>query len=704
MRHPATTGAIVMKRLAIAVTLFMAISSHAIAGDCRLDSSTCVDTSASKTISGVVVTLADVGGCWEYQDSYTCIKPDSIDYCSPLSAAGCGQTGSTCSNTAFNGTCNTYTKTYRCGSNQGSPTNTVRLDNTYTLVTDAANASQCSTYSQNSRCRLAAHTCVDSTPCKADSSGATICLAGVTPPTGGLNSAATCWRYQDDYSCIAENHVDYCAAIKATQGCTLVTSTCDSTAFDGSCNQYTRKYQCTNVTTSTATPSVVELNTSYTITSNTLDTSQCTSYSQSANCFHAATTCADSTPCKTINGLQVCLNTVSPLPVGAQSSGDSCWTRSESYTCSGTSLTSDCQELIDRGCTQVSSQCVDQLTSGACDMSERTYSCQTSPPTQTQQTVCDQSAFCQSGSGCFNTSNPPDQDFGKAMAAMEAAREAGVYGQDLRLFTGVGEQCRKKLFGLVNCCKKGGSEAAKSNNLLMSVAIQGALAGGKAAINAGSKYMFDFMYPQYTSYIEAGTQAMISSEVLFTPTSFEPSFSFYGLTFSTGTVSSGLLGGPIYSLGSLGSFNLYFDPYSLAAAVAMQLLSELLSCEQSEQLLAMHRDANLCFHVGSFCSERIPILHTCIEQTESYCCFNSRLARIINEQGRGQIGKSWGTGKNPDCSGFTPEQFEQLDFSRIDMSEFIQEITASVRLPNVSSMGDNIKSSVQQRVNNYYNQ
>lgn len=289
------------------------------------------------------------------------------------------------------------------------------------------------------------------------------------------------------------------------------------------------------------------------------------------------------------------------------------------------------------------------------------------------------------------------------MASMEAAREAGVYGADQRLFKGVGEQCRKKLFGLVNCCKKGGGGAARSNNVLMSATIQGAFAGGQLAVNAGSKYMFDFMYPQYTSYIEAGAQAMISSEVLFTPTNFQPSFSFYGLTFSTGTVTSGLLGGPIYSLGSLGSFNFYFDPYSLAAAVALQLLSELLSCEQSEQLLAMHRDANLCVHVGSFCSARIPILRTCIEQTESYCCFNSRLARIINEQGRGQIGKGWGSAESTDCSGFTTSEFEQLDFSRIDMSEFIQEIASSVRVPSASSMGQNVQSTVQQRVNSYYN-
>ncbi|MEF8731244.1 MAG: conjugal transfer protein TraN [Candidatus Accumulibacter meliphilus] len=560
----------------------------------------------------------------------------------------------------------------------------------------------CSSYAQNARCRLAAHTCVDSTPCRRDASGATVCLAGVTPPEGGLNSTASCWRYQDDYSCIADDPLDYCAAIKATEGCTLVTSTCDSTAFDGSCNQYTRQYQCTNVTAATNPPTVVPLDTSYTITSNTLDTSGCTSLSESSNCVHAAHTCTDNTPCKTINGLQVCLDSVSPLPEGAQRAGDSCWAWSEDYTCAATALSDDCQELIDRGCTQVGSDCVDRLPSGACDLNERTYSCQTSPAVQTQRTVCDQAAFCQGG-GCFDTSHPADQDFGKVLATLEAAREAGVYGGDQRLFTGVTEQCRKKLFGLVNCCKKGGGGAAKSNNALMSAAIQGAYAGGQLAVNAGSKYVFDFMYPQYAGYLEAGAKAMISSEVLFTPTNFQPSFSFYGLTLSTGTMTSGLLGGPIFSIGQLGSFNFYFDPYSLAVAVALELLSDLLSCDQTEQLLAMHRDANLCVAVGSFCSARVPIIRTCIEQTQSYCCFNSRLARLINEQGRGQIGKSWGSGRHPDCSGFTPAEFERLDFSQIDLGEFIAEVTASVRVPTASSIGQNVRGTVEQRVNSYYN-
>ena len=67
------------------------------------------------------------------------------------------------------------------------------------------------------------------------------------------------------------------------------------------------------------------------------------------------------------------------------------------------------------------------------------------------------------------------------------------------------------------------------------------------------------------------------------------------------------------------------------------------------------------------------------------------------------MGKGWGSAEGPDCSGFTTAEFEQLDFSRIDMSEFVQEISASVNVPSASSFGQNVQSTVQQRVNSYYN-
>jgi len=89
----------------------------------------------------------------------------------------------------------------------------------------------------------------------------------------------------------------------------------------------------------------------------------------------------------------------------------------------------------------------------------------------------------------------------------------------------------------------------------------------------------------------------------------------------------------------------------------------------------MRKSNRLCHYLGSYCSSKF--LGACVTKKESYCCFNSRLAKIINEQGRGQIGKSWGGAKSPDCSGFTPEQLQSLDFGQMDLTEFYAEIQAT---------------------------
>jgi hypothetical protein len=92
-------------------------------------------------------------------------------------------------------------------------------------------------------------------------------------------------------------------------------------------------------------------------------------------------------------------------------------------------------------------------------------------------------------------------------------------------------------------------------------------------------------------------------------------------------------------------------------------------------------DAN-CHYVGSYCSQKIKFIG-CVQKKKTYCCFGSPLARIIQEQGRPQIGKGWGDPKNPDCSGFTVDEFQKLDFSKIDFSEWINMIvgeeTANLR-------------------------
>ena len=132
------------------------------------------------------------------------------------------------------------------------------------------------------------------------------------------------------------------------------------------------------------------------------------------------------------------------------------------------------------------------------------------------------------------------------------------------------------------------------------------------------------------------------------------------------------------------------------AILAIQL-SGILDCEQAEQILAMKRDNRLCHGVGSYCSSRLPIIRLCVETTESYCCFNSRLARILNEQGRSQLGRSWGGPQSPDCSGFTVGQLQALDFSQMDLTEFYASI-----VPNLPSAGAMQGGAVGRASNCYY--
>lgn len=97
----------------------------------------------------------------------------------------------------------------------------------------------------------------------------------------------------------------------------------------------------------------------------------------------------------------------------------------------------------------------------------------------------------------------------------------------------------------------------------------------------------------------------------------------------------------------------------------------LIECKEKEKELAKLNDADLCHEIGEFCSKELKLLVTtiCIQETKSHCCFGSKLAKIIHEQGRPQIGLKWGSPESPKCRGFTPEEFQKIDFSKIDLSD-----------------------------------
>ncbi|MBO9579572.1 MAG: conjugal transfer protein TraN [Sphingobium sp.] len=122
------------------------------------------------------------------------------------------------------------------------------------------------------------------------------------------------------------------------------------------------------------------------------------------------------------------------------------------------------------------------------------------------------------------------------------------------------------------------------------------------------------------------------------------------------------------------------DPTSIAVSLAINFMIEFLfsGCDQQDMETAMLNGSGMCHEVGSYCTSSF--LGICLQKARGYCCFNTKLGRIIQEQGRPQLksfnGVGWGTPKKPMCRGFTPEEFQALDFSKMDLSEYYADIEA----------------------------
>lgn len=87
-------------------------------------------------------------------------------------------------------------------------------------------------------------------------------------------------------------------------------------------------------------------------------------------------------------------------------------------------------------------------------------------------------------------------------------------------------------------------------------------------------------------------------------------------------------------------------------------------------------------YIGETCITEWPIIG-CVQKAKTYCVFNSKLGRVVHEQGRLQLeafqpeGK-WGTADQPNCEGFSPQTFSAIDFGKLDLSEVYPELAPGV--------------------------
>lgn len=107
-----------------------------------------------------------------------------------------------------------------------------------------------------------------------------------------------------------------------------------------------------------------------------------------------------------------------------------------------------------------------------------------------------------------------------------------------------------------------------------------------------------------------------------------------------------------------------------------QVMNYLLSPCAADSGPAALVSSDMCVKVGEPCVEEWE-LAGCVQRAEVYCCFKSVLARILHEQGRPQFPNfTFGDHDHPNCRGFTLDEFQAIDFSKIDFTELKETIKA----------------------------
>lgn len=387
-------------------------------------------------------------------------------------------------------------------------------------------------------------------------------------------------------------------------------------------------------------------------------------------CMKDATVCVDATPAKTINGYNTTL-----AEVGG------CWQYRRDYTCSTNNSVDTCTELESNPkCEVWSRQCKNSDHLFGCTEYALEYQCMTKAGSSYQVEYCGDRNIC-IGGVCWDTSYPPDGDFAQVITDMEAGRQIGTYNIDgLDIFHGTPEFCRSKRgAGLKNCCNKSGG--AKTNNQLMGGMVSDVVGYGA---RLGSKFVLDAMYGDTVNWLASGWSAAAGAtstgaDMINSVANPQLSLGMYGLSIGGTGSFMGMAGTQIGAIGAAGpgQIGIYFNPYALAFALAVQIVMSAMTCDEDEAKLAMKRGADLCTDaIDDWCTKEI--LGVCITRRRSYCCYNSKLAKIINVQGRAQLGMGWGDTESPSCNGFTTDQLKKIDFSQIDFSEFIGDVMGSI--------------------------
>ncbi len=361
---------------------------------------------------------------------------------------------------------------------------------------------------------------------------------------------------------------------------------------------------------------------------------------------------------------------------------------------------------------------------------------------------CPGGARCM-GSECFDTSNTKSKDFAYAVAMLQVAQfaehdlDCGGDGTDIeeanncKVFKGDAMECKKALGGYVDCCEAPEGVSIfdyvnlTMNTLKMTSATEALTregfskslthgywqAGTEAITTAGSSIIkgewgsiVDSATAAFDSVLQNGaTEGVVAQLQQWLMQQAYDAMVEMGATAAADAVFSVGADGAVAGLGPNAAMVVNIIGWVYMVYVIVDLLINIIwECEEKEFELGAKKETRQCHFVGSYCASEA--LGSCVEKRESYCCFGSVVARIIQESAREQLGLGWGEVENPSCDGITPDQMAMMDWDKVDLSEWIGMLSMTGRLPTANTVSlDNLTgegsrlsiSASEQRLNAY---
>ncbi len=624
--------------------------------NCRQVTRTCIEAGGYRTISGQQVYRS----CWAWDEVYTCGTQSNYAGCKP--PAGMVQSGEKCIATNSSGVCtgtektfvdpaggcSRYEQDFRCEDpvvGAGTPSEVIR-----DVVSDTWD-NGCNALAGNGACVK---------------QGEVVIEGNATKVINGLPVTRNPWHVREDYICSSSSNVNSCTPFT---GCTQQAQTCASKDRAGNCTAYDRTYRCENPANDGGTP----IETPRDIVGEYW-TDPCAANRNDPSCRKTNDEVLIGNETRVINGLSVTRNP---------------WKRRETWTCDVSNPVETCGPV--KACELVGESCAGTDPKGACSATEKTYRCENRVPGAGEPSgdVTDHVGGDMQGPSCR-----PATD-----TTCRKKETTCTQPGETRIINGVPTTapcweetdtyiCEKTSPETSNCKPASGCEFVRQECL-------------DGAVGSDQCRTFENIYQCKKEVLVEETKNTCQTKVCIGSMCIgQDDEGDTDLPDALAAMLIAQMAGEDYSK-NMTIFK--GQPMRCRKAVlgfrncckdsGWGVDIGLTQCSAEEETLMTRQEAKSTHYVGTYCSQK-SFLGVCLEKAMRYCSFDGTLARIVQEHGRPQIGKDWGTPKDANCDGFTVEEFEKLDLTDADFSDFTDDAMKKIMNPDQNSTLGRIQQNI----------